>query len=63
MLSILIHDDGEDLFRLPSSEKKNWRMKTTGILNLPGKAVLVGAMEAFSERSSIAQLPLILGTR
>lgn len=62
MLSILIHGDGEDLFRLPSSETKLGNENHRNI-NLPGKAVPVGAIEAFSERRSVAQLTIILGVR
>jgi len=61
MLSILIHGDGEDLFRLPSSETKLENENDRNI-NLPRKAVAVGAIEAFSGRS-MAQFALILGAR
>jgi hypothetical protein len=51
VLLILIHGDGEDLFRLPSSETK-LENETHKNINLPGKAVFVGVIEAFSGRRS-----------
>jgi hypothetical protein len=62
MLSILIHGDGEDLFRLPSSETKLENENHRNI-SLPGKAVLVGAIEALSGRRSMIQITVILGAR
>jgi len=62
MISILIHSDEEDLFRLPSYETKLENENHRNI-NLPGKAVPVGAIKAFSGRRSVAQLALILGAR
>jgi hypothetical protein len=62
MLSILIHGDGEDLFRLQSSETKLENENQRNI-SLAGKAVPVGAIEAFNGRRSRAQLALILGAR
>jgi len=60
VLSILIHSDGEDLFRLPSFETKLENENHRNI-NVPGKAVSVGVIEAFSGGRSMAQL--ILGAR
>jgi len=56
------HGDGEDLFRLASSETKLENENHSNI-NLPGKAVPVGPIEAFSGRRSMAQITLILGDR
>jgi hypothetical protein len=62
MISIVIHSDEEDLFRLPSSETK-LENKNHRNINFPGKAFPVGAIKAFGGRRSVAQLTLSLGAR
>jgi hypothetical protein len=62
MLSILIHGDGEDLFGLPSSETKLENENHRNI-NLPGKAVPVETIQAFSVEEVWQNLLFFIGAR
>ena len=63
LLSILLHGDGDDLFKLPSFEARLLNENHINLNLLGKKPVPVQVIKACSRRRSIAQIIFILGAR